>query len=179
MESEKAFREVSLTSANYSFLLPDYPATTKWLTKEEQDYAQWRLIEDTGEADHTDTIGLWQAVKMGFSDYRLYLFILMQHCNLLSQSFTYFFPTIVNTLGYSQVTTLLLTVPVWFATFVVALAVAIHASKTDERTLHIVIPMLVACVGNVIVTSSTNTGARFFAMFLMPMGALPAFQVIL
>lgn len=39
--------------------------------------------------------------------------------------------------------------------------------------------MMVACVGNVIVTSTTNTGARFFAMFLMPMGALPAFQVIL
>ncbi|KAH8152035.1 uncharacterized protein LAJ45_04029 [Morchella importuna] len=161
------------------FLLPDYPATTKWLTPDERNYAQWRLISDTGEADHADGLPIWQAIKLSFTDYRLYLFILLQHCNLLSQSFTYFFPTIVNTLGYPRVTTLLLTVPVWFATFCVSLAVTIHASRTNERTWHIVIPMMVACVGNVIVTSTTNTGARFFAMFLMPMGALPAFQVIL
>lgn len=34
--------------------------------------------------------------------------------------------------------------------------------------------MLVAAVGNAIATGTTNVGARFFAMFLMPMGAVSA-----
>ena len=34
--------------------------------------------------------------------------------------------------------------------------------------------MLVAAVGNAIATGTTNIGARFFAMFLMPMGAVSA-----
>lgn len=34
--------------------------------------------------------------------------------------------------------------------------------------------MLVAALGNAIATGTTNIGARFFAMFLMPMGAVSA-----
>lgn len=48
---------------------------------------------------------------MALKDYRLYIFILFQHVSLLSQTFQYFFPTIVQTLGFSPLNTLLLTVP--------------------------------------------------------------------
>lgn len=48
---------------------------------------------------------------MALSDYRVYLFVLLQHLSLLSQTFQYFFPSIVGTLGYGNVVTLLLTVP--------------------------------------------------------------------
>lgn len=34
--------------------------------------------------------------------------------------------------------------------------------------------MIVAAIGNAIATGTTNIGARFFAMFLMPMGAVSA-----
>lgn len=34
--------------------------------------------------------------------------------------------------------------------------------------------MLIAAAGNAIATGTTNLGARFFAMFLMPMGAVSA-----
>ena len=37
---------------------------------------------------------------------------------------------------------------------------------------------MVSCVGNIIVVSTLNTGARFFAMFLMPLGAVSAYQII-
>ncbi|KAL7275358.1 hypothetical protein RUND412_001694 [Rhizina undulata] len=160
-------------------LLPNYPATTPWLEQEEREYAQWRLMEDTGMADHPDSVGVWEAVKMGLTDYKLYLFALMQHCNLLSQCFTYFFPTIVDTLGYNRVVTLLLTVPVWFVTFLVSVGVALHSSRSGERMWHVVVPMMVGCLGNVLVTAGTGVGVRFFAMFLMPMGVLSGFQVIL
>lgn len=38
--------------------------------------------------------------------------------------------------------------------------------------------MLLAAVGNAIATGATSTGARFLAMFLMPMGAVSAYQII-
>ena len=34
--------------------------------------------------------------------------------------------------------------------------------------------MIVAAIGNAIAAGATNIGARFFALFLMPMGAVSA-----
>ncbi|KAK6844338.1 MFS transporter [Apiospora arundinis] len=161
------------------FILPNYPATTKWLSREEQAYAQWRLIDDTGEADQAGASTLKEGVKLAFRDPRLYLFTLLQHASLLSQSFQYMFPAIVKTLGYGNVETLLITAPIWIGTFLVSLVVTYTSGRYHERSWHIIGLMLVSVVGNVIVVSTLNTAVRFFAMFLMPMGAVAAYQIIL
>ncbi|KAL5342661.1 major facilitator superfamily domain-containing protein [Aspergillus crustosus] len=160
-------------------LLPNYPATTNWLEDEEKAYAQWRLINDAGEADDTSASSIKEALYMVFTDKRIYLFIFLQHCSLLSQTFQYFFPSIVQTLNYSNIETLLITAPVWIATFLVSLVVTWTSGKTNDRSIHIVCLMMVSIVGNIICTSSTNIGARFFGMFLMPMGAVSAYQIII
>lgn len=54
-----------------------------------------------------------EGLKLALGDYRLYLFVLIQHASLLSQTFQYFFPAIVGTLGYGSIDTLWLTAPVW------------------------------------------------------------------
>jgi len=155
---------VSLIAA---FVLPDYPSTTRWLSEEEKAYAQWRLIDDAGEADEAQSSSILTGVKLAFSDYRLYLFILLQHSSILSQTFQYFFPSIVKTLGYGSIQTLLITAPVWIGTFLVSLLVTWTSARTGDRSIHIICLMLVSFIGNVIVTSSTKLPARFFAMFLM------------
>ncbi|KUJ15999.1 MFS general substrate transporter [Mollisia scopiformis] len=162
------------------FFMPDYPATTRWLKTEEKHYAQWRLAQDVaGEQDDRNAITWKQALKMAFSDWRLYLFMLMHHSNLLAQSFTYFFPTIVNSLGYGKIETPFLTVPVWFATLLATLLVSYHSSKTRERSFHIAACMLVGALGNILVITTHGVGPRMFAMYLMPIGILPPFQMIL
>ncbi|KAF2756162.1 MFS general substrate transporter [Pseudovirgaria hyperparasitica] len=160
-------------------VLPDYPATTGWLGEEERAYARWRLEEDAGEGDEAGASGIVEGVRMAFRDGRLYVFTLVQHASLLSQTFQYFFPSIVQTLGYGRTETLLITAPVWIGTFLVSLAVTYSSGKTGDRSLHIILLMMVSFVGNVIATATTNVPARFFAMFLMPMGAVAAYQVIL
>ena len=100
------------------------------------------------------------------TDPRIYLFTLLQHTSLLSQNFQYFFPTIVQTLGYGNIETLLITAPVWIATFLVSLVVTWTSGKTNDRSIHIVLLMLVSVAGAIICTGTTNLGARFFAMFL-------------
>ncbi|KAK9350121.1 hypothetical protein V1523DRAFT_464934 [Lipomyces doorenjongii] len=111
-------------------------------------------------------------------DYKVYLFGLMLHANTLTQTFPYFFTTIVKTLGYSSTITLLLTVPVRFVAFIFGVTIADQGSKTNERRFHI-IAMAVALVRNILVISTTNNGVRFLVVFLMPIGAVPGVQIIL
>ncbi|RMJ13781.1 hypothetical protein CDV36_006530 [Fusarium kuroshium] len=161
-----------------AFILPDYPHTTKWLTQEERAFAAWRLTQDISEADTYGEQTVWDGVKMAVRDYRVYVFLLIQHVSLLSQTFQYFFPTIVGTLGYGRIVTLWLTAPAWFATFLLSICVTLSSAKTNDRSLHIVCLMLLAAVGNAIAAGTTVVGARFFAMFLMPMGAVSSYQII-
>ncbi|KAI2632587.1 putative MFS transporter [Hypomontagnella submonticulosa] len=161
------------------FVLPNYPATTSWLSQEERAYAQWRLIKDAGEADAAGAASIKEGVMMALRDPRLYLFTLLQHASLLSQTFQYFFPTILQTLGYGNIQTLLLTAPVWIAAFLVSLVVTYTSGRFADRSIHIVCLMLISVVGNVIVVSTLNTAVRFFALFLLPLGAVPAYQIIL
>ncbi|KKY33514.1 putative xanthine dehydrogenase [Diaporthe ampelina] len=149
------------------FFLPNYPATTPWLTDEEKHFAAWRLLADINEEDERHASSTMAGLKLALVDYRLYLFVLLQHVSLLSQTFQYFFPSIVGTLGATK-----------FATFLVSIFVTWTSSRTKDRSIHIVCLMLVAAVGNAIATGTTNIGARFFAMFLMPMGAVSAYQII-
>jgi len=160
-------------------ILPNFPANSKWLSEEERAFAQWRLADDAQEADDTKSVGLVAGLKLALRDYRLYFFVLLQHLSLLSQTFQYFFPSIVKTLGYGSIETLLLTAPVWFCTFLASLFVTWTSGKTNDRSIHVACLMAIACVGNIVAVVTTNTGARFFAMFLMPLGAVSAYQIIL
>ncbi|KAK3371113.1 major facilitator superfamily domain-containing protein [Lasiosphaeria ovina] len=161
-----------------AFVLPDYPSTTRWLTEEERAFAAWRLLADINESDAQKARTVWDGVKLAVTDPRLYLFVLLQHLSLLSQTFQYFFPSIVGTLGYGKIETLWLTAPVWFATFLISVCVTWTSARTQDRSIHIFCLMMLAAVGNAIATGSTALGARFFAMFLMPMGAVSAYQII-
>ncbi|KAK4186510.1 putative MFS transporter [Podospora australis] len=161
------------------WILPDYPNTTRWLSEEERAFASWRLLADINEVDEQKSRTMWEGAKLAFLDYRLYLFVLLQHLSLLSQTFQYFFPSIVGTLGYGKIETLWLTAPVWFATFLISVCVTWTSARTQDRSLHILCLMLLSAIGNAIATGTTVLGARFFAMFLMPMGAVSAYQIIL
>lgn len=123
-------------------------------------------MHDAGEADDASSSSIKEALSLVFADKRIYLFILLQHASLLSQNFQYFFPTIVKTLGYGSVETLLITAPVWIATFLISLVVTWTSGKTNDRSLHIIGLMLVSVAGGIICTATTNIGVRFFAMFL-------------
>ena len=76
-----------------------------------RNFASWRLMADINETDDTHSRSIWEGVKLCLTDYRLYLFVLTQHLSILSQTFQYFFPSIVQTLGFGKIETLLLTVP--------------------------------------------------------------------
>ena len=170
---------ITVFIALFAFMvLPDFPGTTRWLSADEKAYAQWRLLDDTGEADEASSTSIWHGCKLALTDPRVYAFLLLQHCSNLSQTFMYFFPAIVKTLGYGNIATLLITAPVWIGTWIVSLFVTWTSGRSGDRSLHIICLLLIAFAGNVMVTASTTEAVRFVAMFMMPMGANSAFQLI-
>lgn len=80
--------------------------------------------------------------------------------------FNQFFPTIVGSLGYSHTVTLLLTAPIWFFAFIACLVNGLHSDRVQERTLHIIVPLVFGIVGFIIASTTTSLGARFFALFI-------------
>ncbi|OJJ74140.1 hypothetical protein ASPBRDRAFT_119289 [Aspergillus brasiliensis CBS 101740] len=160
-------------------LLPDFPRSgqRKWLSEQEQRFAEWRLARAANdEVDENGSIR--EALRDAFLDPKAWMLILIQVCQLTSQSWTYFFPTIVKTLGFSNIITLLITAPVYVFGFITALGNSFIANRTSKRAVLIAWPLIVDIVGNVMVISSRATAVRYIGMFLMCAGSYSAFNVV-
>ncbi len=81
--------------------------------------------------------------------------------------FSFFFPTITQSLGYSTTTTLLLTAPPWIWAILVSLPNAWNADRTGERFFHFFWPAAACITGYIISATTTGTGPRYFSLFLM------------
>ena len=103
----------------------------------------------------------------------------IQTCAVISMSFTYFFPSIVQTLGFPRVETLLLTAPPYFLAFLFSVLNSWHSGRSGEHCFHIVTACVISAVGQIISMSTHATGPRYFAMFLQAMGSFSAFQLVL
>ncbi|KXH53156.1 hypothetical protein CNYM01_01877 [Colletotrichum nymphaeae SA-01] len=119
--------------------LPDYPATTKWLTDEERKLAILRITEEAVEEDNREEASALQGLKMTFTDPALYMIWLMQLGLNTAAAFTNFFPTIVATLGYNQRNTLLLSAPPYVFAAILGITNSWHSDRHRERWLHIVL----------------------------------------
>ena len=149
------------------FILPDMPNNSKFLTPEERDMAVNRLSLNAGTSltpddDCTATQGFIMAVK----DVKVWVLAFMLTAVTVGVGFNQFFPTIVGSLGYSHTVTLLLTAPIWFFAFMACLANGLHSDRVQERTLHIIVPLVFGIVGFIIASTTTSLGARFFALFI-------------
>lgn len=91
-------------------------------------------------------------------------------CNVFSGSVTNFFPTVVQTLGYGKIESLLLTAPPYVLGAICAFTNAWHAERTGERYFHVTVPLYFAVVAFIIAAATTTTAARYLAMMLMVPG---------
>ena len=107
-----------------------------------------------------------QGLVMAVKDVKVWILAFMLTSVTIGVGFNAFFPTLVGTLGYTRIVTLLLTAPIWFFAFLACLANGIHSDRNKERTLHIILPLALGIVGFIISASTTKLGARFFALFI-------------
>ena len=110
------------------FILPDFPSNTRWLSQTERAVAEWRLIQDAGQFDE-DKSSWRYGFQKAFGDWRVYVFAFTFLCIQVASATSNFFPTVVKTLGFGKVDTLLLTVP----PYMVALAVSVLNNWSADR----------------------------------------------
>ncbi|KAI5480096.1 hypothetical protein MNV49_001756 [Pseudohyphozyma bogoriensis] len=151
------------------FLMPDSAASAKILKGAERDYVLYSLakeqsVKKLGEAEVTSM----QALGMVVRDPKTWLLMGVLYCTYIAAAVVSFFPSVVATLGYSRNITYVLTAPPYLLCCVCMMINGWHSDKTQERFLHIVIPLVVAVAANVIAVSTLNTAARYTAMMLMP-----------
>jgi hypothetical protein len=96
-----------------------------------------------------------------------------------SGSVTNFFPTVVATLGYSSVDSLLLTVPPYVLGVIASFINAWHADKTGERYWHVILPLFISMIANIIAATTTSLGPRYLSMMLMVPGVYTGYVVAL
>jgi len=58
------------------------------------------------------------------------------------------------------------------------IANSIHSDRTQERYWHIVVPLVVTTISNIIAASTLNTAARYLAMMLMPSSFVAAVVIL-
>lgn len=145
-------------------MLPNSPRQTKWLTPDERELAHNRIHKDTTEKK--DRVSTWKGLREACTDYRTWLFALMQNLHLSANGFKNFLPTVVQTLGFNRTITLVLTCPPYLISGVVSVIVSWSSGRFNERTWHITASKAVAIVGFIVGTATLNIGARYFAMVL-------------
>lgn len=126
-----------------------------------------RIEEEANESDEKESSSTWIGLKQAVADPALYLILFTQLGLNTAACFINFFPTIVETLGYSQTKTLLLSAPQYVFAAILGIANSAHSDKTKERWLHIVWPQIFCCIGFIISIATMNIAARYIATFMM------------
>ncbi|KAE9968290.1 hypothetical protein EG328_007662 [Venturia inaequalis] len=163
------------------FVLPNFPRTTTWLTDEERQLAVWRLEEDIGQDDWVSSSdqSFWHGFKLAVQDIKMWILMVILTGIVSAGSVTNFFPTVVQTLGFGTIETLLLTAPPYVLAVITALANAWHADRTGERYWHITCPLYVAIAAFILAAATTSTAPRYVAMMLMVPGVYTGYVVAL
>jgi type II secretory pathway pseudopilin PulG len=161
--------------------LPDYPSTTKWLSEEECVVAQGRLAADAASSEVLDEerVSIIYGVKIALQDPRTWLFAGMQMCASCAISYSHFFPTLIQGLGFkSNFTTLLLTSPPYVFAFICSMSMAWLADRKQARSPFAGASMVLAIVGTVLLMAIPveQRWVRYAFCFLVAAGSFGVYS---
>ncbi|KAG9520763.1 major facilitator superfamily transporter, partial [Aureobasidium melanogenum] len=154
------------------WLLPNWPNNTGtyFFTPEESEMAQWRVLVSAGGVSEDDEGDYWGGVSQALRDPFTWMFASLHFALIIAQSFKDFFPSIMATLGFSKVVTYLVQAPPYVIAYFVTLAISWSSGRHLEHCWHIIGSIAVCLVGAIIMISTLNTGARYFALILLCSG---------
>ncbi|CAG8747908.1 8371_t:CDS:2, partial [Acaulospora morrowiae] len=164
------------------FTLPDFPATSKFLTDQERIFLMSQLGDcpsSTKQCKSTKEF-VRDGVIPTFKDWKVYYAMLIKAaCGVAMNSIILFLPTLVHSMGFEVLNSQLMTAPPYLVAVFFSLSVALHSDKVGERPFHIVGPALVAILGFVLMGVSSSPGISYFATFLCSSGVWTIPPVVL
>ncbi|KAH7397446.1 major facilitator superfamily domain-containing protein [Pyrenochaeta sp. MPI-SDFR-AT-0127] len=157
-----------------SFILLDFPANTKRLTDRERKIAIARLREGgvRTHAEGEERMPNGKAFRLALFDWRTVGFIVGYMVIVGSSTLSYFYPTLVNGLGYkSTVQAQYMTVPIYGVAFVCTAVTTYFAdSISNHRGLVISGWLSFALITSILVCTIYNFTARYALLVLMAAG---------
>ncbi|KAF5095472.1 hypothetical protein D0Z00_003132 [Geotrichum galactomycetum] len=152
------------------FFIYNSPKTCGFLTDEEITYWEWHLQQDAGKSnEELDNEPLqWKHIKQGAFHWRVwYMVILSLGCTVPIYSFSYFLPTIINTLGWTASTAQLMSAPPYIWACLCTIVVSYFSDKYKNRCFFIIGPMLFCgIVGFSMALGQDKTGVTYAGVFL-------------
>ncbi len=94
-------------------------------------------------------------------------------------SYSLFLPSIIEGLGYSNVTAQLFTVPPNFLAFLVVIGVSFLSDKLKMRGPLILAGFTVAAIGYIMQLASSHGGVKYAGTFFIAAGAFPCSPLVL
>lgn len=159
-------------------VLPDFPATTRWLSREERALAAHRLRRLDGFDDAAQA-SLWSGVLKAVTDYKVWLLTVIIFTKTSAATVTSFIPTLISTFNYTPTATLELVAPPYAFAALVSLAVSFSSDRCSERSYHIIVSMACATVGYLVTGLTLNVVLRYGALWLMLGGVYGSYNVAL
>jgi len=159
------------------FFIHNYPATAKFLTKEEREQVLARLEHDS-DATRNDKFA-WSEVVQALKDPKIYLYGLSYHTTCLPGfTLSYFLPTIINDLGYSAASAQLFTITPYAAGFITNIIFALLAERTKLRAPFIIMGDIMGIAGYIILLTSRVSGLSYAGTVLVAAGVFPALVIV-
>merc|ERR1712230_331681 len=137
---------MTLIIAGVAFLvMNDYPSTAKFLTPAEREEVTRRLVQDRNAlADEYHMKYFWHAVK----DWKIWVHMFITiGCYTPLYSISLFLPTIVRTLGYTNETAQLMTVPPYVVACICCITGGWLADRMQTRGVFMIGFFVTALVG--------------------------------
>ncbi|MCJ1458226.1 hypothetical protein MMC28_008597 [Mycoblastus sanguinarius] len=161
------------------FMIVDFPEDATWLTEDEREFMQARLMNDSNEKREPSSMKAGLCAH--FKDYKSYLVALLFFGeNIVAYSLTYFLPTIVQDFKYSEISTQLHSVPPFAAAYVFSLIISFASAKAQHRLPFILFPLLVALAGaGILLNVHNNVRVEYAAVCLVAMGVFGAMPTAL
>ena len=162
------------------FLIADFPEEAKWLSNDEKAFVKARLADDIGDSQ-LHAVQTWRDVLGVFKDIKIILggpmfFGLV----VLGDSYTYFAPAIIHSLGYSPIKTQLRSFPPWAVTFALSMTIASASDYCKRRYIFILPMLLTAAIGVIVLLNiHDNTDVRYGALFMVVAGGYTASPIVI
>ncbi|KIL86323.1 hypothetical protein FAVG1_10152 [Fusarium avenaceum] len=159
--------------------IPNFPHNTGtyFMTPEMSEMAQYRMIVSAGGRSEDDEGGAWEDVKLTCQDPFTWIYTVLHFGLIVALSFKDFFPSIVKTLGYSNLMTYLIQAPPYVFAYIATCVISWSSGRYQEHCWHIVGSTVACIIGVVIMISTLNAGARYFGMFLLCAGPFVGLNV--
>ncbi|KAH7309192.1 major facilitator superfamily domain-containing protein [Stachybotrys elegans] len=152
----------------FAMFMPEYPHNAKLLTPVERDYAVWRLEREAGAGEANEDTTALGGFKMAILDPKIWAMVFCMGMAQCMGSSVNFFPSIVLTLGYDRITTMLLTAPPFILAAIVFYIISYISDRKNLMYWIIMSCLAGAIPAYTIAIATTQTAPRYFSMMLMP-----------